>query len=98
ECDGKQDEENAEADWRRPAVPGADDRVHLSVRVVSVFAHGIPSLSISVTALRMRAIGLSPPLGDPAAVNDHGEDVRDDEDDETPGKGDPDVSADRLLC
>src|SRR3989337_2162311 len=36
-------------------------------------------------------------LGDPAAVDDHGEDVRDDEDADTPGKGDPDVAADRLL-
>src|ERR1700680_2858996 len=49
-------------------------------------------------ALRMRAMGFGPPLGDPAAVNNHGEDVRDDEDADTPGKGDPDVGADGLLC
>ena len=37
-------------------------------------------------------------LGDPAAVGAHGEDVRDDEDADAPGEGDPDVGADRLLC
>jgi hypothetical protein len=54
---GDQDEEEAEADRRRPAVPGADDPVHLSVRVVAAFRHWIPFLSISLTALRMRVIG-----------------------------------------
>ena len=38
-----------------------------------------------------------PLRGDLAAVDDHGEEVRDDEDAATPGKGDPDVCADRLL-
>ena len=37
-------------------------------------------------------------VGDPAAVGGHGEDVRDDEDADTPGEGDPDVGAGRLLC
>ena len=32
-----------------------------------------------------------------AAVCGHGEDVRDDEDAEAPGEGEPDVGADRLL-
>jgi hypothetical protein len=45
-----------------------------------------------------RAMGSCAPLGDPAPVNDRGEGVRDDEDADTPGKGDPDLSADRLLC
>jgi len=36
-------------------------------------------------------------LGDLAAVRNHGERVRDDEDAHTPGQGDPDVGADRLL-
>ena len=36
-------------------------------------------------------------LGDLAAVGAHGEDVRDDEDADTPGEGDPDVGADWLL-
>src|SRR5665647_2975255 len=35
-------------------------------------------------------------LRDLAAVRDHGEDVRDDEDADAPGEGDPDVGADRL--
>ena len=40
---------------------------------------------------------LGPLLGDPTAVGDHSENVRGDEDADTPGKGDPDVGADRLL-
>src|ERR1700694_3004113 len=55
-----------------------------------------PSSSISVWRCGVMRIG--PSLGDPAAVNNHGEDVRDDEDADTPGKGDPDVGADGLLC
>src|ERR671913_2476776 len=35
-------------------------------------------------------------LGDLAVVDGHGEDVRDEEDADTPGQGDPDVGADRL--
>lgn len=37
-----------------------------------------------------------PLLGNPSAVSDRGEDVRDDEDADAPGKGDPDIGADRL--
>ncbi len=37
-------------------------------------------------------------LGDPAAVGDGGEGVRDDKDADALGKGDPDVGADRMLC
>ena len=35
-------------------------------------------------------------LGDLAAVDDHGEDICDDEDADAPGEADPDVAADRL--
>src|SRR5215217_4601978 len=64
-------------------LPATDTRsVHAQTRL-----RRTPSASTPLDAL----------LGEQAAVNDHGEGARDDEDAGTPGKGDPDVGADRLL-
>src|SRR5215212_4629259 len=53
-----------------------------------------------LTALRILLIDAARPtlalLGDLPAVNDHGEEVCDDQDAGAPGKGYPDVGADRL--
>src|SRR5829696_8707227 len=69
----------------RPICPPAND----GTRSVPAQARlrRTPSASTPLDAL----------LGEPAAVNDHGEGAGDDEDAGTPGKGDPDVGADRLL-
>ena len=44
-----------------------------------------------------RASGLSSNSGDPATVDDHRDKVRDDQDADAPGQGDPDVGAHRLA-
>src|SRR5260370_1055072 len=82
-------------DEKPPSTPGSD---------FCTYAHGVvPSVCTnrwespqSPPATRLGApSGWS---GDFAAVDDHGEDVRDDEDADTPGEGDPDVGANWLLC
>jgi hypothetical protein len=68
---------------------GTAGRRRVSTDEVVVLA---PRLGAGEVLLLLRAA-----LADPAAVSDHCEEVRDDEDADAPGKGDPDVGADGLL-